>query len=141
LGFANDPHYAELSAYYQGKAPAKVINPGGRYHALGRFLMGLSTEKEISTYAKDAKSRCEIAYYIGLKAQGEYRYADACDWYRVCVETGLVNNGEYRWAFNTLAAWHAQGKSLARLAAEKKNSHLPRVSWIFPTHADATDGS
>jgi hypothetical protein len=33
----------------------------------------------------------------------------------VAVETGLVNNGEYRWVFNALYRWQSSGKSLARL--------------------------
>jgi hypothetical protein len=40
--------------------------------------------------------RCEVSYYIGLKAQSEGRCEDASDWYRISVETGLINNGEYR---------------------------------------------
>jgi len=91
----------------------------GTYHMLTRFLTGLATEKEVLALATDPKKRCEIAYYIGLRAQGEGRYADASDWYRVSIETGLIQNGEYRWAHNTLSKWQSAGKSLARLADER----------------------
>lgn len=90
---------------------------GNHYHAAGRFLSGLITEGDLLGLALDPKRRCELAYYVGLRAQGEGRYAEASDWYRVSVETGLANNGEYRWAHATLARWQSEGKSLARLAA------------------------
>lgn len=68
--------------------------------------------------ATDPKKRCEIAYYVGLRAQAERRYADASDWYRVTLETGQERNGNTAGRFPHSNRWEQAGKSLARLAAE-----------------------
>lgn len=95
-------------------------NPGGSYyHAAGRFLSGLIGERELLQLASDPKRRCELSYYVGLRAESEGRYAEASDWYRVSVETGLIKNGEYRWAHTRLTLWQEKGKNLARLAAAR----------------------
>ncbi|HDN27827.1 MAG TPA: hypothetical protein ENG03_12200 [Thioploca sp.] len=63
------------------------------------------------------KAECEVAYYIGLQAQTEGRYFEASNWYRIAVETGLIKNGEYRWAYDQLTRWRGDNKSLrARFA-------------------------
>lgn len=109
LGGPNEPPQREaLLRHYRDRAP-------GHYHALGRFLLRLEPEDAVLALATDGKKRCEIAYYLGIRAEADRRYPDASDWYRVAVETGLVNNGEYRWAFNALYRWQSSGKSLARL--------------------------
>lgn len=110
-GARDDVRRRALADHYLDPAP-------GHYHALGRFLLGLETEPAVLALATDPKKRCEIAYYVGLRAQAERRYADASDWYRVTLETGQERNGEYRWAFSALNRWEQAGKSLARLAAE-----------------------
>lgn len=65
-------------------------------------------------------SRCEASYYLGLRAQSEGRLRDASDWYRISIESGLQNMGEYRWAYNQLYLWEGEGKSLERIAAEQR---------------------
>ncbi len=137
-GSDKDPHREELLKYYGGGSgndgvlarlwsragqlvadKAGPKKPQGHYHQLGRFLVGLATEEEVLALATDPKKRCEIAYYVGLKAQGEKRFSDASDWYRVVIETGLDKNGEYRWAYDTLYKWSESGKCLSRLAETK----------------------
>jgi len=111
-GSGNDLHRDEFVKYYS-------THPQTPYDVIGRYLLGLATEDQVLSLASDSRKRCEIAYYFALRAQGEGKYEDASDWYRVAVETGLINNGEYRWAHSTLYKWYAEGKSLARLAQEK----------------------
>jgi len=111
LGLSTDPHRDELLKYFGRPAV-------GPYHQIGRYLLGMISEAEVLSLATDGKKRCEVAYYLGVRAQAEGRYEDASDWYRVSIETGLNNNGEYVWAFETLAIWNGKGKSLAQLAAE-----------------------
>lgn len=112
LGTGKDPHRDKLERYYHQ-------NTSSPYAVIGRYLMGLASEQDVLAVATDAKKRCEIAYYLGLRAWTEGRYDDASDWYRVSVETGLKNNGEYRWAYGRIYVWYTHGKSLSRLAAEK----------------------
>lgn len=141
LGPGNDPHRNDLLAHYPvksegvldaisdkfsgitsyfggGKDTGKSNGYDGYYDKVGRFLCGLMTEEEVLKLATEPNRRCEIAYYIGLRAQCEGRYADASDWYRVAVETGLIKMGEYRWAYDTLYKWYTEDKSLSRLESE-----------------------
>src|SRR3989338_5505979 len=108
LGKNNDPHYPKLIEYYKNK-------PKGHYNEIGSFLIGLTMERDILTLAKDPKKLCEIAYYAGIKAISEERYNDASDWFRTVIETGLINNDEYRWAFDILYKWQSSGKNLAQI--------------------------
>ena len=118
VGNVSDPHRTQLTAYYgEHREP---LNPAGqRWHIIGRFLSGLGTEEEVLALVTDDKSRCEVAYYLGLKAHGDGRYDDASDWYRISVETGLMKVGEYHWAFNSLYTWYEKGMTLPRLAQNK----------------------
>ena len=85
------------------------------YGILGKYLLGMETEEGLLELATDDKRRCEYAYFIGFKAQAEGRYEDASDWYRIATETGLIPNGEYRWARRALMKWKDSGKSLENL--------------------------
>jgi hypothetical protein len=108
----NDPHQQDLVNYYSGSDKSY-------YFIIGKFLMGKTREQDVLAMATDAKKRCEVAYYIGLKAQKEGRYQDASDWFHISVETGLMNNGEYRWAYNTLYEWYKKGETLEQINAER----------------------
>lgn len=120
----DDPHRKALMRYFS--------KPGsGHYHALGQYLMGIMSEEDILALATNPKKRCEIAYFLGLRAHAEGRYEDASDWFRVTVETGQNDNGEYHWAYSTLQLWQSIGKSLPRIAADARgksiiNSHGQR---------------
>jgi hypothetical protein len=112
LGNLNDPHHQELINYYSGGGK-------GDNFIIGKFLMGLASEKDVLATATDTRKRCEVAYYIGLKAQKDGRYQDASDWFRISVETGLMNVGEYRWSYDALYRWYKRGETMERIAAEK----------------------
>lgn len=115
----HDPHREALLNHY--------AKPGkGRYNAIGRYLMGFTTEEEVLSLATDPKKRCETAYFVGLRAVGERRYNDASDWFRVTMETGQYENGEYQWAYGTLQKWQTEEKSLSRIAAD----HLQRPKSV-----------
>lgn len=88
-----------------------------RFHAIGRYLMGLDARDDLLARAKTAESRCEIAYYIGLKAESEGDYVEAADWYRIVLETGQDQEYEHAWASSTLSNWIVRDRSLAYLAA------------------------
>jgi hypothetical protein len=90
------------------------------YHQAGAFLMGLFPEKEILKLAQTPKQKCELAYFLGVKAEGDRHLADASCWYRVCRETMMDMNAEYRWAGRALEEWQADGQSLAQLTAARK---------------------
>jgi tetratricopeptide (TPR) repeat protein len=106
-----DAHANDVRAYFAGTG-------GARYFVLGRALLGLATEADALALAHDPKSACEVAYWLGYKADAEHRVADAITWYRVAVETEQRQVWEYRQAYNRLAAWRGANKSLRRLASE-----------------------
>ncbi|MEW6713522.1 MAG: hypothetical protein AB1306_00320 [Nitrospirota bacterium] len=102
----NDQRYKSVLKYFQE-------HNNGHYQVIGRYLLGLETEKKVLALATDAGKRCEVAYYIGLKSQADGFYGNASDWYHIAVETGQQNAGEYRWAFDILYKWYAKEKSLS----------------------------
>jgi hypothetical protein len=87
----------------------------GFYHQAGRYLLGLTSESAVLAAASTGKSRQEVTYFLGLKAQAEGRFADATTWYRATVETSEPRQGEYRWAYDDLYRIKRAGVSLARL--------------------------
>jgi len=96
---------------------------GTHYHRLARYLLGLEDEAAVlSLVGQDPRRACEIAYYVGKKAELDQRFDDASDWYRAAIEAGATSQGEHRLALEQLAAWHRAGKTLARLAAEPQTS-------------------
>jgi len=86
------------------------------YHRLGRYLLKLIDEPELTAQTLAAKEVCETAFFLGWRAKSERRYHDAADWFLTSVATGLQQNGEYRWSFEQLYLWHNQGLSLKVLA-------------------------
>ena len=105
-GLANDPNRAALERYYKNAQSSQ-------YDRIGRYLLGMSPEGELLALATTPKLKCEIAFYAGLRAESERRFRDASDWYRVALETGQSNNGEWRWAYDQLYRWYSNGQSLA----------------------------
>lgn len=87
----------------------------GFYHQVGRYLLGLIPEDAVIEAAVKPKSRQELPYFLGFKAQAEGRYADAVTWYRATVETSEPKMGEYRWAYDELTRFRSAGLSLARM--------------------------
>jgi hypothetical protein len=101
-------HGAILRQHYQG--------PGATYyHEVGRYLLGLTDEKKVLELVRDNKRQCEIAFYLGLRAQSEGRYEEASDWYHAAFETGSTSDGEFRWANDVLQKWKSSGLSIAKL--------------------------
>jgi hypothetical protein len=86
------------------------------YHRLGRYLLKLIDEPELTAQTLAGKEVCETAFFLGWRAKSERRYHDAADWFLASVATGLQQNGEYRWSFEQLYLWHNQGLSLKVLA-------------------------
>lgn len=75
----NAPHRDELLAYYGRPESAAWLE--------GRYLVGLATEAELLAATDTPRRLSGTAFYLGAKAQGEGRMRDACDWYRVSMET------------------------------------------------------
>jgi tetratricopeptide (TPR) repeat protein len=91
------------------------VDRPGFYHQLGRYLLGLIPEPSVIAAATTPKSRQEMTFFLGLKAQAEDRFADASTWYRATVETSNPRQGEYRWAFEELNRFRQAELSLARM--------------------------
>jgi hypothetical protein len=71
----------------------------------GLFLLGLETEDRLFESVTDARRRCDAAFLLGLKAVGEKRLEDACDWLRVCQKAGLAAWPRYKRAEALLRPW------------------------------------
>lgn len=89
------------------------------YFMMGRYLLGLEDEQAMFALATSPDRRCEIAFYIGLKAQAEGRYEEASDWYRVARETEQSREYEHIWATQTLSDWSNPARSLKVVAAQR----------------------
>jgi thioredoxin-like negative regulator of GroEL len=96
-----DQYTPMLRSHYQGQSKIYYFN-------IGQYLLGMLPGETLLPMARTDKQKCEFAYYLALKAESDGRFADASDWYRVCVETGLLRNGEYIWAYWTLNRWAYQ---------------------------------
>ena len=105
-GKKNDKHYHELKKHYE------IHQSGDRYFIIGRYLLGMADESEVLALITNKKTECEVSYYIGLIAQLNGDYENATKWYRISMETGLNNNGEYGWSMFQLHRWRDKGKSL-----------------------------
>jgi len=105
-------HRDELLAYY--RRPIR-----DDYHTMGRHLVGLASESELLALATTPERRCEIAYYLGVRARAEGRPYDAADWFEVSLETRQMREGELIWSAQQLSAWANQGKTLGVLEARR----------------------
>ena len=101
-----DPHKADLLAYYGRENP-------DAYHVMGRYLLGLASEDEVMAVATAPQKRSEVAFYLGARAQREKRFRDACDWYRVSVETEEMTSPRML-ALHTLGEWSSKGQGIWR---------------------------
>ncbi len=106
--------FAEAHFKQQG-APAQGVDN----HRLAEIVMDRRPASDVLVAQSEPKIKA-IAYFLGLKAQLNGLLAEASDWYRVAVETGATQTGEYRWAYNTLYDWYARGNSLAILTEKLK---------------------
>ncbi|MBI3119536.1 MAG: hypothetical protein HYZ00_12655 [Candidatus Hydrogenedentes bacterium] len=103
---ANDSHMEQLKQYYEGHASRA-------YDTIGRYLLGLGPIEAVLTLAEsDPKKLCEVAYFVGLKAETEEHFEEAADWYLICLGTGLTSNRECAWAYDTLRSWKNSGRRL-----------------------------
>jgi tetratricopeptide (TPR) repeat protein len=79
------------------------------YHAIGCYLMGNMSRRELLQKIETPKQRCEFTYYIGLSERLKGNFAEAANWYHLCSETQLENNGEFHWATTELFWWAHMG--------------------------------
>lgn len=82
---------------------------------IGRYLIGEIPEAELAKQVKNLSAACEVPYYFGVRAQGEKRFGDAADWYRVAVECGMHQEAEYIFANNELYRWRSERGAFSRL--------------------------
>jgi len=86
-----------------------------RHTQIGRYLIGEVPEAEVAKLVTDLPGTCEVPYYFGVRAQGEKRFGDAADWYRVAVECGMRQEAEYLFAWNELYRLRGRKDVFARL--------------------------
>jgi Tfp pilus assembly protein PilF len=118
-------HYKES---WQNKLGSKLKKgPYDYYNDIGRYLLGMVSRDELLSQVRTAKQRCEFAYYIGLSERLKADFSDASNWYHLCLETLLQNNGEFHWAQNELFWWSHMGmKNRHRLPGDDIRAYRAR---------------
>jgi tetratricopeptide (TPR) repeat protein len=97
-----DQYLSEFTSHYNKSS-------SDYYHFIGKYMMGKISRSELLQLIKTPKQRCEFAYYIGFSERMNGNFHDAANWYQICLETGLSNNGEYHWAADELFWWAHMG--------------------------------
>ena len=101
--------------------------PFDYYNDIGRYLLGMISRDELLSMVRTAKQRCEFAYYIGLSERLKANFPEAANWYFLCLETMLQNNGEYHWAGSELFWWaHMGTRNRHRLPADDIRAYQTR---------------
>jgi tetratricopeptide (TPR) repeat protein len=118
-------HYKES---WQNKLGRKLKRgPHEYYYDIGRYLLGMLSRDELLSQVRTAKQRCEFVYYIGLSERLKADFPDAANWYHLCLETLLSNNGEFHWAQNELFWWSYMGlKNRHRLPGDDIRAYRAR---------------
>ncbi len=106
----------QLKAYYS--LPGMKEN---KYGILGLYLLNEISKKELLLRMDTPKKRCEYSFFLGFKAQTQGRIEEAIDWYRICLETGLSNNGEYFFAMKALKSLISSQKSLSHFRLQTRS--------------------
>jgi len=92
----------EITRHYDGRA-------SDYYHTIGRYMLGAIPRADLLRLAKTPKQLCEFSYYIGFSERMKGHFAEAANWYQICLETGLSNNGEFHWAAREMFWWSHMG--------------------------------
>ncbi len=87
----NPSHQKALEYFYSHEGSS-------HYFSIGRHLLGLISEQQAYALATGDRAKCELAYFLGLKADSAGRWPEASAWYRVAAETELQANGEFQWS-------------------------------------------
>ena len=106
------PYAQRLREHYE-RAPA-----GEPYAVMGRHLLGLADERAVLALMATPRRRCEASYYLGLRAWRDRRYPEAIGWFRVAVETGESQNGEFIYAKDALLRLQNMTRSLDVIARQ-----------------------
>jgi tetratricopeptide (TPR) repeat protein len=138
LALENKPSELEVEmvSHYEESTLVKhvpnfvISGVNGYYKVMGRYLMGMISLEDALAAINSPKQRCEFAYYIGFAERLNARFPEAANWYQVCRETLLQNNGEFHWANDELFWWSHMGtKNRHRLMSDDlrayhANSHI-----------------
>jgi tetratricopeptide (TPR) repeat protein len=79
------------------------------YQAIGCYLFGTISRRQLLDLMKTLQQRCEFAYYIGLSERLQGNFPEAATWYHICRETTLQRNGEFHWASTEMFWWAHMG--------------------------------
>ena len=118
----SDTYHEAMNRHYEKPA-------SDYYHSIGSYLIGKIPLQNLLALIKTPKQRCEFAYYIGYGFRMKNDFSTAANWYQICLETGLTNNGEYHWAADELFWWAHMGtrnrhKNLAQDISDYQKQEL-----------------
>ena len=120
---ALDPEAAGASSESVRAHFASSKAPESKY---GRFLLGLSSDKELLN-APDRIARGEAAYYLGIGALASGRREEASDWFLVCLELVPAQSGTHYRAERILRRW-AEDQTASELRELRAPSPRDRIS-------------
>ncbi len=102
------------------------------YHSIGKFMLAMITQEELLSLATNTKQRCEFSYYIGFFERLKGDFAKATNWYQICQETLLSNNGEFHWAFDEMFWWAHMGVNKRhRLVSDDIDQYHQKTQELF----------
>lgn len=101
-GGADEQHTRALVAHFGDPKTPKSDALDGLY------LLGLETEDHLLESATDGGRRCDVAFVLGLRAAGEKRFEEGCDWLRVSLQTGSSARPSYKSALSLLQDWNVR---------------------------------
>ncbi len=113
----NATHRAEVLDYY-------ARPDSERYRSFGRYVVGLTDDREILRGSTNARLRSEPAYYLGVRAESEGRLRDACEWYRVAWEAPAASSAQTL-AIMRLRSWSGTRQGIWRAEKERAGSSTP----------------
>ena len=100
------------------------------YHAIGRYMLGELSQNKLLSLIKTPKQRCEFSYYIGFAERARGNFPEAANWYQICRETLLSNNGEFHWASEELFWWiHVGTHNRHRLVSDDIRAYEQKYTW------------
>ncbi len=106
IGTVMDRHYRDP---YEPEPDHPLQRTEALYHAVGRYLMGKISARELLAASGQVDDRCIFAYFIGLSNRFDENYAEATKWYHICRQSDASGLLEYRWATRELADWQSAG--------------------------------
>ena len=85
---------------------------------MGRYLLGLADEADLMPLVTGHAKLSEVAYCFAIRAHGERRFREACDWYRLAADTSTLSD-HATFATYALMDWASTAQGIWRVETTK----------------------